>query len=291
MHFTSSPDELALLAALTKKDCALDVDDAPDDAMMADVDADAAMAALDDADGDDAESMSVEDDDAENFDLDPDEDEDEDDEEDITDERGAILHGDDGTLLPPVTERSMSATATPIVSLRSANLFGAGQKPTVDRDAGAIRNVSIMQAGPADGHGFNIDKTMLNQIAGQMAGGKPMRYTHPERPVGDGTRVPVDSLGTHVGRITNVKMDPDGNQVRGDIEFGKHASNVPMLGDVKSYLMDLAESDPSAFGLSVAFRPADYERDARSGVPLGRSAGVAACDLTGDPAANRQGLC
>ena len=61
-------------------------------------------------------------------------------------------------------------------------------------------------------------------------------------------------------------------------------------GPVEQTLLDdLADHDPSAFGLSTVYKPAAYERDA-DGTPLGRSEYVAACDLTGDPASNRKGL-
>jgi hypothetical protein len=219
------------------------------------------------------------------------------DEDDITDEDDDELDDDedddDDDTLPPVKEgrenmSSAAAAARQYVSLRS-NDIGRGLKPTVDRAGNAIRNVSVMQKGPAMGHGFMIDDTMLDQVAGQMKGGVPMRFTHPQKMGPDGEMQHTDSLGTHVGRVTNIKKTPMGDEVRGDIEFGPHAKHVPMMGDVASYLMDLAEHDPSAFGLSTVFDPDEYGRD-RQGNPVGRSKGVAACDLTGEPASNRRGL-
>lgn len=230
--------------------------------------------------------------DAQEFDADDEEEEDEDDDYDIDDEDGdpIVIEGDDGTM-PPVTDRRMSnASTVDWVSLRSA-IGGAGKgKPTVDRAGNAIRNVAVMQAGPAKGHGFAIDKTMLSQVAKQMGDGVAMRFTHPDRRGADGIMQETDPLGTHVGKVTNVKLSVAGDEVRGDIEFGPHAKNVPLYGDVQSYLLDLAENDPSAFGLSTVYKPAPYDRDPVSGTPLGRSEYVAACDLTGDPASNRRGL-
>jgi hypothetical protein len=246
---------------------------------------------LDAADGDgdeDVELAAGEDDDDLEF-----EPEDDADEVDITDEAGDALKpkGDDGTL-PPVAEGREQLAAKPQpkgpVSLRSNNI-ARSVTPTVDREKNAIRNVSVMQAGPAMGHGFMIDKTMLDQVRQQMKGGVPMRYTHPQKVSGDGQVELTDPLGTHVGRVTNVREGEGGDELRGDIEFGPHAKHVPMLGNVADYLMDLAEHDPSAFGLSTVFMPDDYGRDALGNL-VGRSAGVAACDLTGDPASNRRGL-
>jgi hypothetical protein len=261
-------------------------------------DSDQELSELLDDGGDGEETMDAIDgdpldDDDEEFEPDDDEDEDED-EEEITDEAGhePVTHGNDGTL-PPVKEGREQMSAAPQagrkapVSLRS-NDIGRNMKPTVDRAANAIRNVSVMQAGPAMGHGFVIDKKMLDQVREQVGkSGVPMRYTHPQKAAPDGEILPVDSLGTHVGKVTNVR--DAGDELRGDIEFGPHAKHVPGMGDVSGYLMDLAEHDPSAFGLSTVFMPDDYERDAQ-GNPVGRSAGVVACDLTGEPASNRRGL-
>ena len=228
-------------------------------------------------------------------DLVDDEDEDEEITDDTTpaqaDESTGNPSDPDGTTPPQAKKKKkLSAGQLPHrVSLRSMDI-AKGTKPTVERDGnGAIRNVSVMQAGPALGHGFVIDKQMLSQIADQMKNGVQMRYTHPDKKGEDGSIQPVDSLGTHVGKVTNVKVSPAGDEVRGDIEFGPHAKKVPGLGDVSGYLMDLADSDPSAFGLSTVFEPDDYEVD-EMGNPVGRSKSTVACDLTGDPASNRNGL-
>lgn len=240
------------------------------------------------AEGDEeSESLDIDGDDAEALDAVVS------DNDDLVDDEGENDQITDDTTPPGTANRqSNGLTAGPKtpparVSLRSMNI-SKGAKPKVERDGnGAIRNVSVMQAGPALGHGFVIDQQMLGQIASQMKDGAPMRFTHPQEVDESGQVKPTDSLGTHVGRVTNVKLS-DG-EVRGDIEFGPHAKKVPGMGDVSGYLMDLADSDPSSFGLSTVFEPDDYDVDAM-GNPVGRSKGVAACDLTGDPASNRAGL-
>ena len=54
---------------------------------------------------------------------------------------------------------------------------------TPDRDAGILRNVSIITAGPAMGHGFEIDGVMMKQLASGIsakAKGVKSRLTHPD---------------------------------------------------------------------------------------------------------------
>ncbi len=320
-------EDLAALSAHPPDPECLDVEDAPADAGEY-LDVEDGDGEVEDLSGAakllaDLEDEEVGDDMDDEFDVE-DEDNEDDDDFDITDEDDDTLEpeGYDGTL-PPVEERQLSAItfmpgmasppapgtpgegqgggttdqgpgtkdkAATFVSLRSIDI-ASRVKPKVERDGnGAIRNVSIMQAGPAEGHGFVIDKTMLRQVFDQMNGGVAMRFKHPQKRGADGSMEVVDSLGTHVGRVIPRNLEAAGDDLRGDIEFGPHAKRVPGLGDVSGYLMDLAENDPEAFGLSTVFAPDDYETGP-GGIPLGRSAGVAACDLTGEPASNRRGLC
>ncbi|HWE39679.1 MAG TPA: hypothetical protein VG406_24230 [Isosphaeraceae bacterium] len=293
---------LSKLIALAKKCAQLDVSDDGDatpgpDAMMEagdDVEVDEALDAGDAIEADPDMLAAVDDDDAGEFDADDQEADEEDDLIDVEDEDGDPLHPrkGDGTL-PPISDRDGLLSAghklPPTITLRTA-IAGKGVKPQVDRAGnGAIRNVAVMQAGSAKGHGFDIDRKMLGQAEASMQGGVAMRFKHPQRLNADGSSEIVDPLGTHVGKVTNVRMSPAGDEIRGDIEFGKHAKNVPGHGDVATYLMDLAEEDPTAFGLSTVYRPAAYERGP-DGRPLGRVDQVQACDLTGDPASTRQGL-
>lgn len=251
---------------------------------------------LDDIDAD-QDMLQVGDADPENFDPDDELDEEEEDDQDIDDEDGDLLHpkGNDGTL-PPIKDTDgcgnpallSSADLTKPISLRTA-IAGRGPKPVIDRANNSIRNVAVMQAGEAKGHSFSIDKKMLGQAEAGMKNGVAMRFKHPQKVRSDGSSEIVDPLGSHVGKVTNVRLSDAGDEVRGDIEFGPHARHVPGYGDVATYLMDLAEHDPEAFGLSTVYQPAQYERGS-DGMPLGRIDRVAACDLTGDPASTRQGL-
>jgi macrodomain Ter protein organizer (MatP/YcbG family) len=176
----------------------------------------------------------------------------------------------------------MPETDLPI-SLRSMDALAASGV-SIDPEAGMIRNVSIMSAGEAMGHGFNIDGVMLSQVAQQIgASGVKMRYKHPLQLDAFGNAMPVDSVGTDIGRVVNARVE--NGRVRGDMQLGDYAKNVPGLGDVRSYLLALAKEDPSAYGLSVVFIP-----DTKDETSPMRSKRVLAADVVGEPAANRMGL-
>ncbi|MFO8006181.1 MAG: hypothetical protein R6V05_00430 [Candidatus Brocadiia bacterium] len=159
----------------------------------------------------------------------------------------------------------------------------AGRRVRVDREAGRIRDVSILTRGPAVGHGFHVDDVMLRQVAdglNAMPRGALSRVSHPQ-PGQDPIFLTVGRAGAGGVRIRD-------GQVRGDVQLGPYARHTP-AGDLWSWLLSLAEDDPTALGLSLAFRPAEYERSP-DGRPLGRVRTVTAVDFTGDPAANPAGL-
>ena len=92
---------------------------------------------------------------------------------------------------------------------------------TVDREARTLRNVSIITAGPAIGHGFLVDGTMCAQVAASIASkkrGVKVRLSHPELAggfFGGGT----DGIEVMLGRAVAARVE--GSQVKGDITFGK----------------------------------------------------------------------
>lgn len=150
----------------------------------------------------------------------------------------------------------------------------------IDRMGGVLKNIAIISQGPATGHGFEIDATMVRQIVDQINAeptGVRSRLSHPADADG------VDKL---VGRIKNARVD--GRQARGDLQLGRYAKAAP-TGDLARYILDIAEEDPSLIGISVVFRSAKPERGPNN-VTLARSAGVEAADVVATPAANPSGL-
>lgn len=134
---------------------------------------------------------------------------------------------------------------------------GADESAVSDRTgglfrAGLVRRVSLCSRGEALGHYFWVDGVMLQQIADmlQAVGRLKCRFTHPDW-CEDGT-------GKYLGRITG-EGDVEGDQVYGDLSFAKSAHTAPD-GNLATYVMDLADEDPEAFGLSIVFRH-DWEAE------------------------------
>ena len=118
-------------------------------------------------------------------------------------------------------------------------------KKGVDREKGAIYSFAVISKGEASGHGMEIDDIALEQIVelgNKTKIGVKSRFGHPN--------MSNTALGTFLGRVKNFWKD--GDVVRGDIHFDKSAYKTPN-GDLASYVMDLAENDPDAFGTSIVW--------------------------------------
>lgn len=168
------------------------------------------------------------------------------------------------------------------INLRSA----IGSEVEVDRDSATISGASIITEGPAVGHGFMVDGVMLSQVHDHLSKSARMnvRLTHPDPWMG---RDPIECL---VGHVENPRLD--GDRVRGDIVIDDFAANSPM-GNMREYLLSIAESAPDSIGLSISFEPAAFEKTrSKDGehIALGRVAKLLAVDFVGDPGANRDGL-
>jgi len=167
------------------------------------------------------------------------------------------------------------------VSLATADI-------NVDAENGVIENIAVITAGPALGHGFLVDDVMLTQVAHGINTGKQgvkSRLGHPGF-LSDGT-------GTLMGRVKNARIEKD--KVRGDLHLGNYAAISP-VGDLKNYMLSLAQEDPHAAGFSISFIPDQFEErtdendpDANL-TPLGRVKEVLAVDFVDDPAANPDGM-
>lgn len=121
-----------------------------------------------------------------------------------------------------------------------------------DEGAGVIRGMAIITRGEALGHYLWIDAEMLQQTANAInatSGGAKSRFTHPG--------LSGDGMGKFTGRTKNATID--GDVVRGDLHFAKSAHNTPD-GNLAGYMLSLAESDPEAFGNSIAFDE-DFEAE------------------------------
>jgi len=163
-------------------------------------------------------------------------------------------------------------------------------KGGVDKETGIIYGFSVITKGEARGHGLEIDETTLDQVVSLGAKssiGLKSRFGHPN--------MSNSAVGTFLGRAKNFRRD-DGI-VRADLYFDKTAYSTPN-GDLASYVLGLAESDPAAFGSSIVFdgepeyrlnEDGTRKKDPATGkvlLPLARLTKLWAVDVVDDPAAN-----
>lgn len=162
------------------------------------------------------------------------------------------------TLEPKMNQSAIEAAvgvlpaflATTPTMFRTAK--ASGSKSSVDRTggkygAGLISGVSVITVGEALGHEAWIDKTFIEQVRRALAAlpeGVKSRWTHPD--------MSSDGLGKLTSRIMDPVKSADGKQLFANQHFLGVAHRAPD-GDLAGYLMDLAEEDPKAYGLSIVF--------------------------------------
>jgi len=123
----------------------------------------------------------------------------------------------------------------------------------VDHDQGIIHGVSLLESGrEASGHGLYIDMKMVRQATkqGKEAGelGLKARMDHPS--------ACFSSMGSQLGRLKNFKTV--GTKAVADLHIGEFAKHSP-TGDMRKWLLSVAENDPSQVGFSVSFMGAEPE--------------------------------
>ncbi len=160
----------------------------------------------------------------------------------------------------------------------------------VDRKAKVIFGANLMQVGDlneCDARDWTVDAETLSQAQKFMAQkntGTKARYTHPN--------MSSDGMGTYLGRWKNPVID--GEILRADLHLADSAFKSPQ-GDLGTYVMDLAEEDPEAFGVSLAPKNdienlREFEKKNPSQKWPIRFTGVRAADVVDSPAATTGGL-
>ncbi len=171
------------------------------------------------------------------------------------------------------------AAGAKLVSLASAQTA----EVSVDAEKGVIRNVAVITAGvayPCNAEPFVVDATMLQQVADAInAGPVKVRLTHPEVEGSDSVLWLVGTIGN--ARVLN-------GQVRADVQIEDYAAKSPN-GDLRGYLLGIAQTNPSAMGMSIVFG-GDSRVEEVDGQLVGRIASLHAVDFVGTPAANPAGL-
>ncbi len=167
---------------------------------------------------------------------------------------------------------------------RTAALRGA-PAGGVDRESKTIRGVKVMQLGKVnDSRHWEVDLESVQQVV-QFGNANPKgmkaRFTHPS--------MSDDGFGKYLGRWKNFRIE--GDSAYADLKLADSSFQTPN-GDLGSYVMDMAEEDPEAFGVSAATSLAGVmytEVPEGKTLPL-RIDGLRAVDFVDEPAATRGGL-
>ena len=149
--------------------------------------------------------------------------------------------------------------------------FSTATGSSVDHKEGMLRGVSVITEGDAKGHALQIDAKTLEQV-------KACAETY-----ADGLRVKMDhytGIDAMVGVLKNFTID--GAQLRADMTLIKAHSDFAKI-------MEMAETMPGAFGLSIAFSGAP-EGGYDGATLFARCTEIYSCDIVDIPAANPTGL-
>lgn len=139
----------------------------------------------------------------------------------------------------------------------------------VDRESGVIRGVAVITKGPALGHGMFVDDLTLSQVMEQAktyAGGLKVKLDH------------TTSASEIVGYLKEFRID--GDMVRADLHLLRSSPR-------REYILELAETIPDTFGLSIAFSGTDEKIGDKW---FARCAEIYSADIVSEPAANPSGL-
>jgi hypothetical protein len=139
----------------------------------------------------------------------------------------------------------------------------------VDREAGIVHGVAVITEGPALGHGMFVDQTTLSQVMEQAKtyiGGLKVKLDHNA------------SASEIVGYLTGFRVE--GTTVRADLHLLRSSPR-------REYILELAETIPDTFGLSIAFSGTDEKIGENW---FARCTEIYSADIVSEPAANPSGL-
>lgn len=156
---------------------------------------------------------------------------------------------------------------------------------TVDRESRTLRGYVVAEAGPFRDERGSFNEESLRQITRHINStqlGLKSRFGHPS--------FLSDGLGRFLGRSRNARIDTtinrDGKRVpaiRADLTFDPSAFKTPH-GDLASYVLSLAESDPDAISSSLVIHPRE-EHQRNGGPPLWFPIALQASDIVEQGAA------
>lgn len=160
-----------------------------------------------------------------------------------------------------------------------------------NREAGTLKDVSIITKGPALGHGFEIDDVFLRQVANSIEkqGGVKVRLQ------GKGPGHGSPGISERIGKASRARVK--GNKVLADVKLGQYAKSSPG-GNLWDFVFDLAEDDDAKgeVGFSIVYERGPYHNpqgdDGREqpAARLAHDEAVIAADIVDDPASNPGGF-
>ncbi len=144
-----------------------------------------------------------------------------------------------------------------------ADIAYSREQLKIDRENGVIYGYNVAQLGPFKDLRGEFDAKSLTMIADQinaMPKGIKMRFGHPT--------LSSDGIGKFLGRGREARVE--GASVKANAYLDK-TSLQPQPGGgtpLGGYVMDLAESDPEAFGSSLVIEPQQVLRRDSAGRPM-----------------------
>lgn len=119
----------------------------------------------------------------------------------------------------------------------------------IDAENGIINGVSLCSVGEAKGHGVLLDQSFIDNIVAlgsQLPQGLKCRFGHPS--------MSNEALGTYLGRFKNFRTE--GEKAVADLYLDPVAKQSPN-GDLFSYVVKMAATNPDMFGASIVFTPGE----------------------------------
>jgi len=113
----------------------------------------------------------------------------------------------------------------------------------IDKENRLIRGAVIARQGEVKGHGGWFDAESLDALVAlgnKGRGGLKTRFAHPG--------LSSDGMGKQIGRTSALRRDDE--IVRGNLQLHRKVDNPNRLGMIQDVL-NLAEEDPTAFGMSI----------------------------------------
>jgi hypothetical protein len=135
----------------------------------------------------------------------------------------------------------------------------------IDFENGVIRNVIMVQEGPAKGHGVNLEAEFIDAITEYdqkhfSERGLKARFGHPG--------ASSETMGTQLGYFKNFrkrKNDQGKMEEYADLHLLEAADESPTHKGMRSWVLKMAQDNPDFIMSSIVFRGGDYYQRSSTG--------------------------